>query len=104
VLELDDNRFDCIDYLTIICVARKMPKLKILATKGTFEINDHLLGSEFLFYSNSLIAWRISYPIDIYDPNETNNLAQEENKRNFNNRMNCIIKDKFKLVVHELFL
>jgi hypothetical protein len=104
VLELDDNRFDCIDYLTIICVARKMPKLKILATKGTFEINDHLLGSEFLFYSNSLIAWRISYPIDIYDPNETNNLAQEANKRNFNDRMNSIIKDKFKLVVHELFL
>jgi len=38
VLELDDNRFDCIDYLTIVCVARKMPRLKILATKGTFEV------------------------------------------------------------------
>jgi len=104
VLELDDNRFDCIDYLTIICVARKMPKLKILATKGTFEINDHLLGGEFLFYSSSMIAWRISYPIDIYDPNETDSLAQEANKRSFNDRMNSIIKDKFKLVVHELFL
>ena len=30
VLELDDNRFDCIDYLTIICVARKMLKLKVI--------------------------------------------------------------------------
>ncbi len=38
VLELDDNRFDCIDYLTIVCVARKMSRLKILATKGTFEV------------------------------------------------------------------
>ena len=39
VLELDDNRFDCIDYLTVICVARKMSRLKILATKGTFEVS-----------------------------------------------------------------
>lgn len=39
VLELDDNRFDCIDYLTVICVARKMGRLKILATKGTFEVS-----------------------------------------------------------------
>jgi hypothetical protein len=104
VLELDDNRFDCIDYLTIICVARKMPRLKLLATKGTFEINDHLLGGEFLHYSSSLIAWRISYPIDCYDPNETDVTIQENNKRQFNDRMNSIIKEKFKLVVHELFL
>lgn len=104
VLELDDNRFDCIDYLSIICVVRKMPRLKILATKGTFEVNDQLLGGEFLFYSSSLIAWRISYPIDIYDPNETNSIRQETNKKSFNDRMNTIIKDKFKLVVHELFL
>ena len=43
VLELDDNRFDCIDYLTIICVARKMLKLKVLATKGNLRFNflDH---------------------------------------------------------------
>lgn len=104
VLELDDNRFDCIDYLTIICVARKMPKLKILATKGTFEINDHLLGAEFLHHSASLIAWRISYPIDIYDPNENDIVAQEEHKRVFVERMNAIVKEKFKLVVNELFL
>ena len=37
VLELDDNRFDCIDYLTIICVARKMINLKVLATKGNYQ-------------------------------------------------------------------
>ena len=104
VLELDDNRFDCIDYLTIICVARKMGKLKILATKGTFEINDHLLGAEFLQHSSNLIAWRISYPIDIYDPNETDSLNQDIQKRIFIDRMNSIIKDKFKLVVNELFL
>lgn len=103
VLELDDNRFDCIDYLTIICVARKMPKLKLLATKGTFEINDHLLGAEFLQHSSSLVAWRISYPIDIYDPNETDIVAQEAHKRVFVERLNTIIKDKFKLVVNELF-
>ena len=104
VLELDDNRFDCIDYLTIICVARKMPKLKVLATKGTFETNDHLLGGEFLHYSPNLLAWRISYPIDIYDPNENNVVSQESHKRNFIDLMNGIIKDKFKLVVNELFL
>ena len=104
VLELDDNRFDCIDYLTIICVARKMPRLKILATKGTFEINDHLLGGEFLHYSASLIAWRISFPIDCYDPNETDIAAQDANKRQFTERMNGIIKERFKLVVNELFL
>jgi hypothetical protein len=104
VLELDDNRFDCIDYLTIICVARKMAKLKLLATKGTFEINDHLLGAEFLHHSTSLVAWRISYPIDIYDPNENDQIAQEAHKRVFVDRINSIIKDKFKLVVNELFL
>ncbi len=104
VLELDDNRFDCIDYLTIICVARKMSKLKLLATKGTFEINDHLLGAEFLHHSNSLLAWRISYPIDIYDPNESDIAAQDAHKREFVDRMNSIVKDKFKLVVNELFL
>lgn len=103
VLELDDNRFDCIDYLTIICVARKMPKLKLLATKGTFEINDHLLGAEFLQHSTSLSAWRISYPIDIYDPNETDIVAQDTHKRVFVERVNAIIKDNFKLVVNELF-
>ncbi|CAF0725495.1 unnamed protein product [Brachionus calyciflorus] len=103
VLELDDNRFDCIDYLTIICVARKMPKLKLLATKGTFEVNDHLLGAEFLQHSNSLLAWRISLPIDVYDPNETDIVAQEAQKRVFVERINAIIKDKFKLVVNELF-
>lgn len=103
VLELDDNSFDCIDYLTIICVARKMPNLKILATKGTFEVNDHLLGAEFLQHSNSLIAWRISLPIDVYDPNETDIVAQEAQKRIFVERINGIIKDKFKIVVNELF-
>lgn len=103
VLELDDNRFDCIDYLTIICVARKMAKLKLLATKGTFEINDHLLAAEFLHHSTSLVAWRISYPIDIYDPN-SDLVAQEANKRLFIERINSIVKDKFKLVVNELFL
>lgn len=104
VLELDDNRFDCIDYLTIICLARKMPKLKVLATKGTFETNDHLLAGEFLNYSNNLLAWRISYPIDIYDPNEHDVVAQESQKRAFLDRLNSIIKDKFKIVVNELFL
>ena len=104
VLVLDDNRFDCIDYLTIICVARKMPKLKVLATNGTFETNDHLLGGEFLHYSANLLAWRISYPIDVYDPNETDVVAQEAHKRAFIERMSAIVKDKFKLVVNELFL
>lgn len=104
VLELDDNRFDCIDYLTVICVARKMPRLKILATKGTFEINDHLLAGEFLHHSMSLIAWRISYPIDCYDPNETDTIAQENNKRQFNDRITSIVKEKFKVAIHELFL
>lgn len=104
VLELDDNRFDCIDYLTIVCVARKMPCLKILATKGTFEINDHLLASEFLQYSTSLVAWRISYPIDCYDPNETDVLVQEANKKQFSDRMNGIVKEKFKIAINELFL
>ena len=104
VLELDDNRFDCIDYLTIICVVRKMVNLKILATKGTFEVNDHLLGAEFLQHSNSLIAWRISYPIDIYDPNESDSNAQEAKKREFSDRINTIVKDRFKLVINELFL
>lgn len=103
VLELDDNSFDCIDYLTIICVARKMPHLKLLATKGTFEVNDHLLGAEFLQHSNSLIAWRISLPIDVYDQNETDIVAQEAQKRIFVERINGIIKDKFKIVVNELF-
>lgn len=103
-LELDDNRFDCIDYLTLICVTRKMPKLKYLTTKGTFEINDHVLGAEFLHHSSSLVAWRISYPIDIYDPNESDVVAQEAQKRVFSDRINGIIKDKFKLVVNELFV
>lgn len=104
VLELDDNRFDCIDYLTIVCVARKMPSLKILATKGTFEVNDHLLAGEFLHYSLSLVAWRISYPIDCYDPNETDVFVQEANKKQFSDRMNGIVKDKFKIAISELFL
>jgi Ran GTPase-activating protein (RanGAP) involved in mRNA processing and transport len=103
VLELDDNRFDCIDYLTIICVARKMPRLRVLATKGTFETNDHLLGAEFMQHSNSLLAWRISYPIDVYDPNQADMVVQEANKRTLVNRLVHIIKDKFKLVVNELF-
>ncbi len=90
--------------MTIICVARKMSKLKLLATKGTFEINDHLLGAEFLNHSTSLVAWRISYPIDIYDPNENDQVAQEAHKRVFIERMNSIVKDKFKLIVNELFL
>lgn len=102
-LELDDNRFDCIDYLTLICVTRKMPKLKYLTTKGTFEMNDHVLGAEFLHHSPSLVAWRISYPIDIYDPNESDVVAQEAHKRVFTDRINSIIKDRFKLVVNELF-
>lgn len=104
VLELDDNRFDCIDYLTVICVARKMGRLKILATKGTFELNDHLLAGEFLQTSTSLIAWRISYPIDCYDPNETDPIAQETNKKQFSDRMNGIVKEKFKVAINELFL
>jgi Ran GTPase-activating protein (RanGAP) involved in mRNA processing and transport len=104
VLELDDNRFDSIDYLTIICVTRKMSKLKMLATKGTFVIDDHLLGCEFLHHSSSLIAWRISYPIDIYDPSETDLTAIDASKRHFVERMNNIIKEKFKLIVNELFL
>lgn len=106
VLELDDNRFDCIDYLTVICVARKMPRLKILATKGTFETNDHLLAGEFLQYSLSLIAWRVSYPIDCYDddPNTNGMLVQENKKKQFNDRMNSVIKEKFKIVTNELFL
>lgn len=103
VLELDDNRFDCIDYLTIICVTRKMSRLKILATKGTFEMNDHLLGGEFLHHSSSLIAWRISYPIDCYDPTETNVEAQDCKLKLFSDRMNGIVKDKFKIVISELF-
>jgi hypothetical protein len=103
VLELDDNRFDCIDYLTIICIARKMPKLKVLATKGTFETNDHLLGAEFLHHSMSLLAWRISYPIDVYDPNQADMVVQEANKKAFGDRLVAIIRDKFKLVLNELF-
>jgi hypothetical protein len=103
VLELDDNRFDCIDYLTIICIARKMSKLKVLATKGTLETNDHLLGAEFLHHSNSLLAWRISYPIDVYDPNQADMSMQENNKKAFQDRLKSIIRDKFKLVVNELF-
>ena len=67
-------------------------------------MNDHLLGAEFLQHSNSLIAWRISYPIDIYDPNENDTVAQDAKKREFTDRVNRIVKDKFKLVINELFL
>lgn len=81
-----------------------MPKLKYLTTKGTFELNDHVLGAEFLHHSVSLIAWRISYPIDIYDPNESDVVAQEAQKRVFTDRINAIIKEKFRLVVNELFI
>ena len=103
VLEVCDNRFDCIDFLTIVCVARKMAKLKLLATKGTFEMNDHLLGAEFMQHAPSLLAWRISYPIDVYDPNESDVVAQEALKRAFIERIQLIVRDKFKLVVSELF-
>jgi hypothetical protein len=105
-LELDDNRFDCIDYLTIICVVRKMDKLRILGTKGTFEINDHLLAAEFLNHSVSMCAWRISYPINVYDTNanDTNVIAQDRRKKVFNDKIDNIIKNKFKLVLSELFL
>lgn len=103
-LELDDNRFDCIDYLNVICIARKMKQLKLLTTKGTFETNDHLLGSQFLQQSQSLNAWRISYPIDIYDPNSNDMQAQDNEKAAFLQRMQTAVKNKFKIVIHELFL
>ena len=80
-----------------------MPKLKVLATKGMFEMNDHLLGAEFLHHSNSLLAWRISYPMDIYDPNQTDMVIQEGNKRAFADRVTAVIKEKFKIVVNELY-
>lgn len=104
VIELDDNRFDCIDYLNIICVARRMKCLKLVATKGTFETNDHILASKFLSQSQSLIAWRISYPIDIYNPNTSDLQTQEIEKTQFIQRMLNEIKNKFKIIIHELFL
>ena len=104
VIELDDNRFDCIDYLNVICVARKMKKLKYLTTKGTFETNDHILGSQFLQQSTSITAWRISYPIDIYDPNSNDIQAQDNEKALFIQRMQNAVKNKFKIIIHELFL
>jgi hypothetical protein len=103
-VELDDNRFDCIDYLNIICITRKMKNLKYLTTKGTFETNDHLLGSQFLQQSQSLAAWRISYPIDIYDPNSNDIQAQDNEKTMFIQRMQVAVKNKFKIIIHELFL
>ena len=104
VLELDDNRFDCIDYLTLVCVSRKMPRLKMLATKGTFETNDHLLAGEFLQYSSSLVAWRISYPIDVYEPGEVNGNAQDRKKQDFVRQINQAVNNKIRLSVSELFL
>ncbi len=66
-------------------------------------MNDHLLGGEFLHHSKSLIAWRISYPIDCYDPTETNVQAQDNKLKLFSDRMNTIVKEKFKVVICELF-
>lgn len=63
-----------------------------------------MLGGEFLHFSTSLIAWRISYPIDCYDPNEVDAVTQEANKKQFNDRMNSIVKEKFKIAMNELFL
>ena len=103
-IELDDNRFDCMDYSNIINLARKIKNLKYLTTKGTFETNDHLLGSQFLQQSPSLVAWRISYPIDIYDPNSNDVQAQDNEKTLFIQRMQNAIKNKFKIIIHELFL
>lgn len=103
-LEVDDNRFDPIDYINIICVARKMNKLKLLATKGTFETNDHLISSQFLQQSESLVAWRISYPIDVYDPNASDLQAQEAEKSQFIQRMMLAVKNKFRVTIHDLFL
>jgi hypothetical protein len=56
-----------------------------------------------LQHSDSLIAWRFSYPVDVYDPNATDIVAQETYKKAFIELINGIIKDKFKLVVNELF-
>ena len=104
-IELDDNRFDNIDYLNVICVARKMKKLKYLTTKGSFETNDHILAGQFIQQSTQLLAaWRISYPIDIYDPNSNDAQTQDNAKSLFIQRMQNAVKNKFKIVFHELFV
>ena len=104
-IELDDNRFDCIDYLNIICIARKMKKLKYITTKGTFETNDHLLATQYIQQSpTTLTAWRISYPIDIYDPNNNDVQAQDTAKTVFTQRMHNAVRNKLKIIIHELFL
>ena len=102
-IELDDNRFDCMDYSNIINLARKIKNLKYLTTKGTFVTNDHVIGSRFLQQSTSLTAWRISYPIDIYNSN-TNDLETQDNaKISFMNSIQKSVQNKFKVIVHELF-
>ena len=103
-LELDDNNFDSIDYLNVVNQVRKMKQIRLLATKGTFETNDQLVCSQFLQQSESLIAWRISYPIDVYDSNSSELSAQQAAKDLFVQKMMIAVKNRFKVTIHELFM
>jgi hypothetical protein len=124
ILELDDNHFSSMEYLNLInFITDQMLlstfKLKLLSIKGKYHQNDHIysafkLASCFITPKvttrvPSLIIYRISYPIDVYLNDDTDNpdtgeVGDNTHKRLFLNKLLNIIQNKFRFVLHELFL